>query len=279
MADSSSFIPTHLAYADNQGEGRPTKFNSYNPEVRDTNGFNVLPKVYFSVSENVKEFLEGIDNQIRLLEIPSDLSYAYLKGHLLGRAEDWYKIFGSTLEPQVQDYVEVRNPQNTVQLLEVLSKFEERYSCKTMRDSGNSDNAERRRWNARRMSNADDSRRNSEIVRRPSNGRNDYRDNYENGRQGNQCFDSRNRFPKDDRRFNDRGYQFTNEGQNDDFSRGDPSNRGSSENFSQGDRRQRGRLKFLKVNEDQNNQSQSANDVPIKLFCDMHVSSGTLKCS
>ncbi|GFW78810.1 uncharacterized protein TNCV_4262301 [Trichonephila clavipes] len=33
------------------------------------------------------------------------------------------------LEPQVQDYVEVRNPQNTVQLLEVLSKFEERYSC------------------------------------------------------------------------------------------------------------------------------------------------------
>ncbi|GFT06977.1 uncharacterized protein TNCV_1415381 [Trichonephila clavipes] len=36
-------------------------------------------------------------------------------------------------KPQVQDYVEVRNPQNTVQLLEVLSKFEERYSCKAMR--------------------------------------------------------------------------------------------------------------------------------------------------
>ncbi|GFW74448.1 hypothetical protein TNCV_2413471 [Trichonephila clavipes] len=38
-------------------------------------------------------------------------------------------------------------------------------------------------------SNADDSRgnwRNSEVVRRPSNGRNDYRGNYENGRQGNQ---------------------------------------------------------------------------------------------
>ncbi|GFV39699.1 hypothetical protein TNCV_738951 [Trichonephila clavipes] len=32
------------------------------------------------------------------------------------------------LEPQVQDYEEVRNPQNTVQLLEVLAKFEERYS-------------------------------------------------------------------------------------------------------------------------------------------------------
>ncbi|PRD23223.1 UNVERIFIED_CONTAM: hypothetical protein NCL1_46993 [Trichonephila clavipes] len=62
------------------------------------------------------------------------------------------------LKPQVQDYVEVRNPQNTVQLLEVLSKFEERYSCKGMRGLGNSDNVERRGWNARRMSNADDSR-------------------------------------------------------------------------------------------------------------------------
>ncbi|GFV77885.1 uncharacterized protein TNCV_391 [Trichonephila clavipes] len=148
------------------------------------------------------EFLEGIDNQIKLLEIPSDLSCAYLKGHLMGRALDWYQIFGSTLvqntvtdfaqlkaafskaflaiqnrkdletrfyasqqrqnqeptdfvydllklhkklelgmsekalvdhilvrlEPQVQDYVEVRNPQTAIQLLEVLAKFEERYS-------------------------------------------------------------------------------------------------------------------------------------------------------
>ncbi|GFV28550.1 hypothetical protein TNCV_3985011 [Trichonephila clavipes] len=32
------------------------------------------------------------------------------------------------LESQVQAYVEVRNPENTVQLLEFLAKFEERYS-------------------------------------------------------------------------------------------------------------------------------------------------------
>ncbi|GFV61238.1 uncharacterized protein TNCV_500301 [Trichonephila clavipes] len=168
--------------------------------MRNARVFNVLPEVYFSVSDNVTEFLEGIDNQIKLLEIPSDLSCAYLKGHLLGTALDWYQIFGSALvqntatdfaqlkvalskafhaiknrkdletrfyapqqrqnqeptdfvydllklqkkleigmsekalvdhifvrlEPQVQDYVEVRNPQNTVQLLEVLAKFEER---------------------------------------------------------------------------------------------------------------------------------------------------------
>ncbi|GFW66520.1 uncharacterized protein TNCV_3840601 [Trichonephila clavipes] len=127
------------------------------------------------------------------------------------------------LEPQVQDYVEVRNPQNTVQILEALSKFEERYLCKAM-CSRNSDNVERRGWNERRMSNADDSRRNwrnSEVVRRPSKSRNDYRGNYENDRQGNQWIDRRNRIQKDDRRFNDRGYQFRNGSQKDDFSRGE----------------------------------------------------------
>ncbi|GFS82407.1 uncharacterized protein TNCV_1212911 [Trichonephila clavipes] len=50
-------------------------------------------------------------------------------------------------------------------------------------------------------------------LRRPSNGRNEHRGNYENGRQGNQWFESINRFQKDDRRFNDRGYQFRNGGQ------------------------------------------------------------------
>ncbi|GFU75005.1 uncharacterized protein TNCV_3752561 [Trichonephila clavipes] len=65
--------------------------------MRNVRGFNVWPEVYFSGSENVTEFLEGIDNQIKLLEIPSDLSCAYLKGHLLGRALDWYQIFGSAL--------------------------------------------------------------------------------------------------------------------------------------------------------------------------------------
>ncbi|GFW00202.1 uncharacterized protein TNCV_2914841 [Trichonephila clavipes] len=43
------------------------------------------------------------------------------------------------LEPQVQDYVEVRIPQNAIQLLEVLAKFEERYSCKATLVSRNSD--------------------------------------------------------------------------------------------------------------------------------------------
>ncbi|GFY31800.1 uncharacterized protein TNCV_4201091 [Trichonephila clavipes] len=106
---SSSVNPTtlYIAHADTQRdnqprEGRlsqwhPTRFNLYDPEIRNARGFKVLPEVYFSGSENVTEFLEGIDNQIKLLEIPSDLSCAYLKGHLLGIAQDWYQIFGSAL--------------------------------------------------------------------------------------------------------------------------------------------------------------------------------------
>ncbi|GFY25664.1 hypothetical protein TNCV_2487841 [Trichonephila clavipes] len=59
----------------------------------------------------------------------------------------------------------------------------------------------------RRMSSVGNNRgnwRNSEVVRRPKNGRNDYRGNYENSRQGNQWFESRNTFKNNDRRFNDR---------------------------------------------------------------------------
>ncbi|GFX28756.1 uncharacterized protein TNCV_4249951 [Trichonephila clavipes] len=107
MFDSGSYNnPTPLAHADTSrdvlprgdtSQWRPTMFNLYDPEMRNARGFNVSPEVYFSASENVNEFLEGIDNQIKLLEIPSNISCAYLKCHLLGSVLDWYQIFGSTL--------------------------------------------------------------------------------------------------------------------------------------------------------------------------------------
>ncbi|GFT27539.1 uncharacterized protein TNCV_1276251 [Trichonephila clavipes] len=116
-------------------------------------------------------------SQQRRNQEPTDFAYDLLelnKKLELGMSEEALvnHIF-VRLEPQVEDYAEVRNPQNTVQLLEVLSKFEERYSCKAIRGSKNSDNVERRDWNKHRMSNVDDNRRNwrnSEVVRRPSNG-------------------------------------------------------------------------------------------------------------
>ncbi|GFT51780.1 uncharacterized protein TNCV_4440761 [Trichonephila clavipes] len=244
MFDSSSYgNPTPLAHADTSrdvlprvgtSQWPPTMFNLYDPEMRNARGFNVWPEVHFSGLENVTEFLEGIDKQINLLETPRDSSCAYLKGHLMGRALDWYQIFGSTflqntatelaqlkaalskpfpaiqnkkeletrfyasqqrqnqeptdfvydllklrkklelgmsekalvdhysvrLEPQVHDYLEVRNPQTAIQLLEVLAKFEERYSCKATLGLKNSNNVEGRGWNERRMSNVGNNRGN-----------------------------------------------------------------------------------------------------------------------
>ncbi|GFY33572.1 uncharacterized protein TNCV_3343081 [Trichonephila clavipes] len=103
------------------------------------------------------------------------------------------------------------------------------------------------------------------MVRRPNNGRNDYRSNYENSRQGNQWFESRNRFQNKDGRFNDRGYKYRNRGQKDDFSRGDQRNRSSRENFNRGDRRQIRRLNVLKVSDVKGDQTQSINELQVKL--------------
>ncbi|GFX90998.1 uncharacterized protein TNCV_2282901 [Trichonephila clavipes] len=68
-ASSSFVIPTPLAHAGNQGEGHP-----HICAQRD---------LIYMTPRTFKKFLEGIDNQVSLLEIPSDLSCAYLTGHLL----------------------------------------------------------------------------------------------------------------------------------------------------------------------------------------------------
>ncbi|GFV28697.1 uncharacterized protein TNCV_3986471 [Trichonephila clavipes] len=97
----------------------PTRYanghlNFPNPEARGASGFRVLPEHYFSGSENVEEFLEGVENNVKFLQIPSNLACAYSKGHLLVRAKDRYEIFGSTL---VQD-----TATDFVQLKEALTK-------------------------------------------------------------------------------------------------------------------------------------------------------------
>ncbi|GFX59060.1 uncharacterized protein TNCV_3814941 [Trichonephila clavipes] len=44
-----------------------------------------------------------------MIEIPNDLSCAYLKGHLLGRAQDWYQIFGSSLvQNTATDFAQIK---------------------------------------------------------------------------------------------------------------------------------------------------------------------------
>ncbi|GFW10531.1 uncharacterized protein TNCV_893261 [Trichonephila clavipes] len=86
----------------------------------------------------------------------------------------------SRLELQVQDYVEVRNPTTKAQLIQVLSKFEKRYSCREMQGSRRNSSTERQDWDVNRMSNDERIRGNwtdAEVVPRPNDRRNGYRDN------------------------------------------------------------------------------------------------------
>ncbi|GFX23888.1 uncharacterized protein TNCV_2729931 [Trichonephila clavipes] len=202
---------------------------------------------------------------------PTYFIYDILKIHKklgLGISEDALvnHIF-VRLEPQIQDYIEVRNPKTTAQLLEVMAKFEERYPYKEMQGSGNSDNVGRRGWNKLRMSNDDIRQRNwrdAEVIHRTSDRRNNYRGNYEIGPQWShrdRWFENGNRVNTVNQRFNakTRG-NFSREGQRNrgpsgKFSRGLQKNTCLSEKFSRGDRRQGGLFNVLKVRDDQKDQS------------------------
>ncbi|GFY30587.1 uncharacterized protein TNCV_3117491 [Trichonephila clavipes] len=172
-----------------------------NPENRVGSSFRIIPEQYFSGIENIDDFLENIDHNLAYYEIPAQLACAYLKGHLKGRALDWFEVLGyrviedkttdyahlkqalseqfpvvrnrseletrfysssqrrdqqpsdfiyellkihkvlklemseeklidhvvSRLEPQILDYVEVRHPRNTANLLQIVDKYEERF--------------------------------------------------------------------------------------------------------------------------------------------------------
>ncbi|GFY32877.1 uncharacterized protein TNCV_4025011 [Trichonephila clavipes] len=65
-----------------------------NTEFRVGSNFRVIARAFFSGLENVSNFLENIDNNLTYYEIPTQLAYAYLKGHLTGRALDWFDVLG-----------------------------------------------------------------------------------------------------------------------------------------------------------------------------------------
>ncbi|GFS88513.1 transposon Tf2-6 polyprotein [Nephila pilipes] len=60
--------------------------------MRVGSSFRVLPKIFFSGKENVSEFLDSIDYGVMFHEIPANLACAYLKGHLIGNARDWFEV-------------------------------------------------------------------------------------------------------------------------------------------------------------------------------------------
>ncbi|GFV62183.1 uncharacterized protein TNCV_3075171 [Trichonephila clavipes] len=80
-----------------------------NPEFRVGSNFRIIPEQYFSGVENMAEFLENIDNNLTYYEIPTQLACAYLKGHLTGRALDWFWVLGSrVVEDKATNYAHLK---------------------------------------------------------------------------------------------------------------------------------------------------------------------------
>ncbi|GFX78977.1 uncharacterized protein TNCV_3912651 [Trichonephila clavipes] len=108
-----------------------------------------LSKAFPAIQKKKELETRFYTSQQRQNQEPTDFVYDLLKLHKkleLGMSEKAlvYHIF-VRLEPQVQDYVEARNLQTAIQLLEVLAKFKERYSCKAtlcLRNSNNVDEVE-----------------------------------------------------------------------------------------------------------------------------------------
>ncbi|GFX09433.1 uncharacterized protein TNCV_4698201 [Trichonephila clavipes] len=209
MATGSFTSPN---YYSSQSEVHRDHYNGaqrINPENRVGSSFRIIPEQYFSGIENIDDFLENIDHNLAYYEIPAQLACAYLKGHLKGRALDWFEVLGyrviedkttdyahlkqalseqfpvvrnrseletrfysssqrrdqqpsdfiyellkihkilklemseeklidhviSRLEPQILDYVEVRHPRNTANLLQIVDKYEERFMHRQIRCS------------------------------------------------------------------------------------------------------------------------------------------------
>ncbi|GFS71471.1 uncharacterized protein TNCV_5051721 [Trichonephila clavipes] len=134
------------------------------------------------------------------------------------------------------------------QLLQVISKFEERYSSRKTQGSSTNYNSEKRDWDVCRMS-TDDRRnrnwKNTEVLDRRNGRRGNCRSTYVKGPQRNHGFKNSNRFDWDNHGFeSSKGrYQFRN--------------RGPNENLNRGNRRHHGSLNSLRVRVDQDDQSQN----------------------
>ncbi|GFX01373.1 uncharacterized protein TNCV_4736141 [Trichonephila clavipes] len=233
--------------------------------------------------ENVAEFLENIDNNLTYYEIPTQLACAYLKGHLTGRALDWFDVLVyrvveykatdyvhlkqalaeqfpvvrnrsepetrfyassqkhnqkpsdfvydllkihkilnlemteeklldhviSRLEPQILDYVEVRHPQTTSNLLQIIDKYEERFLNRKIRGSS------REFRDTYQSENNSFPNRNRQENWRETTGNNRYSDNIRLRRElnrfegqgvaDNRRFDGRRRDGQSDHRFHNQG--------------------------------------------------------------------------
>ncbi|GFX54307.1 uncharacterized protein TNCV_3824061 [Trichonephila clavipes] len=156
---------------------------------------------------------------------PSDFVYDLLKIHKILKLEmTEEKLLDhiiSRLEPQILDYVEVRNPQTTSNLLQIIDKYEERFLNRKIRGSS---------WESRDLQPNENNRfpnRNRQENWRETRGNNRYADNsrprkefnrFESqGVVDNQRFDGQRRGGQLDQRFHNQGgsRNSTFRGQND----------------------------------------------------------------
>ncbi|GFU54678.1 uncharacterized protein TNCV_2161441 [Trichonephila clavipes] len=219
-----------------------------NPENRVGSGFRIIPEQYFSGVENINDFLENIDNNLAYNEIPAQQACAYLKNHLKGRAQDWFKVLGyrviddkatdyahlknalseqfpvvrnrnvggkinyyvvSRLEPQILDYVEVRYPQNTANLLQIVDKYEECFMNRQIRGSSggfrSSNPNENNRFNNRHRQENWRENRNNERNANNSRPQREFNGFENQGFANNRRFEGRRQGGQSDQRFYNQG--------------------------------------------------------------------------
>ncbi|GFV68141.1 uncharacterized protein TNCV_1874231 [Trichonephila clavipes] len=109
MALSDSLPQINLGVQGETQGGLHSGAQRINPEFRVGSNFRIIPEQYFSGMENVTEFLENIDNNLTYYEITTQLAWAYLKGHLTGRALDWFEVLGyRVVEDKATDYAHLK---------------------------------------------------------------------------------------------------------------------------------------------------------------------------
>ncbi|GFX51539.1 uncharacterized protein TNCV_5012431 [Trichonephila clavipes] len=109
MALSDSLPQINLGVQGETQGGLHRGAQRINPEFRVGSNFRIIPEQYFSEMENVAELLENIDNNLTYYELPTQLACAYLKGHLTGRALDWFEVLGyRVVEDKATNYYHLK---------------------------------------------------------------------------------------------------------------------------------------------------------------------------
>ncbi|GFX08102.1 uncharacterized protein TNCV_1237811 [Trichonephila clavipes] len=109
MALSGSLPQINLGVQGETQGGLHSGAQRVNPEFRVGSNFRIIPEQYFLGVEIVVEFLENIDTNLTYYEIPAQLACAYLKGHLAGRALDWFEVLGyRVVEDKATDYAHLK---------------------------------------------------------------------------------------------------------------------------------------------------------------------------